>query len=168
MASTEEVYNQLSTLLAASNNCNPCNPGAPCKETIVCFPKQITGSGTKTPTSLVITGSGLSGLWVAGSNGHLLCGGGGGNICCCPCCIVANVTAKTKTETETETDVEGSGTFIINLKDCCGEQTATLYRGTAPATCEVVGILTYDILVQSCNGVKTISFLDMKYTSTLS
>ena len=161
MASTEEVYNQLSTLLAASNNCNPCNPGAPCKETIVCFPKQITVSGTTTPTSLVITGSGLEGVWRADANDDPLCGGGGGNICCCPCCIVANVSS------ETSSNDKGSGTFIINLKDCCGEQTATLYRGNG-GVCQVVGILTYDIFVQSCNGVKTISFLDMKYTSTLS
>lgn len=158
MPTTEEAYSTINALLASRNICKPCDHSASCKETMVQFPPKITVSGGKPTgvTLITISGSNIEAKFVGDATkaGDVLCGGGGGTLCCCPCCIMANVTVYT------DAKVVGTGSFLINLKECDSRQTASLYMGDN-ASCSLKGTIQFVATSQMCNGLHTVSIIDM-------
>ena len=158
MSTTEEAYSTINALLASRNICKPCDHSASCKETMVQFPPKITVSGGKPTgvTLITISGSNIEAKFVGDATkaGDVLCGGGGGTLCCCPCCIMANVTVYT------DAKVVGTGSFLINLKECDSRQTASLYMGDT-ASCSLKGTIQFVATSQMCNGLHTVSIIDM-------
>jgi len=165
MSSTEELYANLSGLLTSSNTCKPCNPSVECRETLVCFPERVVGVVTGDNSILEIRGSGIEAKWCATTkDAEFMSGGGGGTLCCCPCCLIMNVSLYT------DSKLSGTGSFIINLKDCCNTQTANLYcsSGTGITTStKVIGSLQFPVLVQNCSGTRTITIPNINLVGTV-
>ena len=164
MSSTEELYANLSGLLTSSNICKPCNPSVECRETLVCFPERVVGVVPGNNGILEISGSGIEAKWCATVKGAVsMSGGGGGTLCCCPCCLIMNVSLYT------ESTLVGTGSFIINLKDCCNTQTANLYCSIgagSSTTTKVIGSLNFPVVVQNCSGTRTITIPRIEMVGT--